>query len=338
MSTRTQVISMALLWLLGAAPAWGKDADPCGEGKKDPRQMAETGLRLYKEAARLEDPAAQVKEYERALRCYQAAILASSGQAAKVYHPLGLVYEKLERYVEAVEAFKRFLAEVPENQRNPGVTKQITDKLKALRPHVAELLVDTVPGLEVRVDDRVVGRAPLPGLVVVSPGAHVVQVGDPGVGTLGAEVKAVGGQRHRVDLTAWRPREAPRPKETAEGPQAGQPAEKAAEYALLMPRSNRKGAQVEVDGKRVGVTPLSEVQVLPGPHTIVGRDGGQQVTRSVTLLPRERLTVELRFPVKPWVWALTGVAAAAVAGTAVGVGVYYGTSVGKPDGLVGDWR
>lgn len=338
MSTRTQLISMsAILLLSSVAPAWGKDADPCGEGGKDPRQMAEAGLRLYKEAARTDDPAAQVKEYERALRCYQAAMRASSGQAAKVYHPLGLVYEKLERYVEAVEAFKRFLAEVPENQRNPGVTKQITDKLKALRPHVAELLVDTVPGLEVRVDDRMVGRAPLPGLVVVSPGAHVVQVGDPGVGTLGAEVKAVGGQRHRVDLTAWRPREVPRQKEPGEGPVAGRPAEKV-EYALLMPRSNRKGAQVEVDGKRVGVTPLNEVQVLPGAHTVVGRDGGQQVMRDVTLLPRERLTVELRFPVKPWVWALTGVAAAAVAGTAVGVGVYYGTSVGKPDGLVGDWR
>ena len=73
-------------------------------------------------------------------------------------------------------------------------------------------------------------------------------------------------------------------------------------------------------------------------HTILGRDGRQQVMRNVTLLPRERLTVELRFPVKPWVWAVTGVAAAAVAGTAVGLGVYYGTSVGRPDGLVGDWR
>lgn len=36
---------------------------------------------------------------------------------------------------------------------------------------------------------------------------------------------------------------------------------------------------------------------------------------------------------KPWVWALVGVAAAGVVGTAVGLGVYYGTSVGVPDGM-----
>jgi len=35
--------------------------------------------------------------------------------------------------------------------------------------------------------------------------------------------------------------------------------------------------------------------------------------------------------VKPWVWALVGVGAAAIVGTAVGVGVYYGTRSPMPD-------
>jgi tetratricopeptide (TPR) repeat protein len=37
---------------------------------------------------------------------------------------------------------------------------------------------------------------------------------------------------------------------------------------------------------------------------------------------------------KPWMWALIGVSAAAVVGAAVGVGVYYGTGTPRPDATV----
>lgn len=37
---------------------------------------------------------------------------------------------------------------------------------------------------------------------------------------------------------------------------------------------------------------------------------------------------------KPWVWAVIGVTAAAVVGTAVGLGVYYGTAAPHPDQTV----
>jgi tetratricopeptide (TPR) repeat protein len=37
---------------------------------------------------------------------------------------------------------------------------------------------------------------------------------------------------------------------------------------------------------------------------------------------------------KPWVWAVIGVTAAAVVGTAVGLGVYYGTGTPTPDATV----
>jgi hypothetical protein len=37
---------------------------------------------------------------------------------------------------------------------------------------------------------------------------------------------------------------------------------------------------------------------------------------------------------KPWMWALVGVTAAAVVGTAVGLGVYYGSAAPTPDSTV----
>lgn len=315
----------------GKAPA-----DSCGPEVTDPQRLAEAGLRLYKDAAGLDDPQARVKEYERALRCYQAALERSQRSAVKLYHPLGLVFEKLERNVEAVEAFRRFLAEVPEAQRNVGVTKQINDKLKALGRSVAELAIDTVPGLPVRVDEQPVGKAPLGRLIVVTPGSHTVVVGDPQQGTLGADITVEGGQVRRVDLTAWRARGAEQAAQAGQAGQAGegQPGQAAPAPASLTVRSNRRGAAVQLDGRAVGQTPLEALTAAPGPHELRARDGGQQLSLTLTLQPREQRTVDLTFPVKPWVWALVGVGAAAVVGTAIGVGVYYGTSVGKPDAVV----
>ena len=39
----------------------------------------------------------RMREYERALRCYQAALANATEGGGKIYHPLGLVLEKLEQ-------------------------------------------------------------------------------------------------------------------------------------------------------------------------------------------------------------------------------------------------
>jgi hypothetical protein len=285
---------LALLLLLLPAPLLADETDPCGPGVKDAQKLAQAGLRLYKETGALPEPSQRARGYERSLRCFLAAIEKSTGSPAKIYHPLGLVYEKLERYVEAVQAFRRFLAEVPEAQRNPGVTKQITDKLQRLRQHVAELAIDTVPGLDVRVDEQLVGRSPLSRLVVVAPGPHVVIVGDPQVGTLGADVTVEPGQVRRVDLMGWRPR--------APAPQAGAPAQ--------------------------------AVPVIPSPPAPLP-EGSASVPEAEADGRRTARSEQRR--VKPWVWVLVGLGGAAVAGTAVGLGVYYGTSTGRPDATLSGW-
>lgn len=330
---RAMLVAVGVLVWVGQAQA-GPGPDVCDPAvARDPQKMAEAGLKLYRAAQGIADPMVQAKEYEHALRCYRGAISTGQGSVAKIYHPLGLVYERLGRDVEAVEALQRFLREVPEDRRNVGVTKQINDKLAALKRRVGELEIDTVAGLEVRVDEAAVGRAPLGRLVVVAPGAHVVTVGDASAGTLGAEVQVAAGQLRRVDLTAWKPREQASQAQVAQSAQAGPPP------GTLVVRSNRSGAAVQVDGAARGRTPLPELSLLPGPHALEARDGGQVLRRSLDVRAGQRLEVELRFPVKPWVWAVVGVAAAAVVGTAVGVGVYYGTGTRVPDGpLVSGWN
>lgn len=185
-----------------------RPVDRCDAAQMDPQELAERGFQIYQEAVRLEEERQRVRELERSVQCYMVAMDNASAGAAKVYHPLGLALEKLGRYPEAVDAFERFLALVPEKERKAGVTKQITDKIATLRQQVAALAIDTVPGLTVRIDEKVVGKAPLGRLLSVIPGSHAVVVGDPETGTLGTQVLAQAGQVHRVDLTGWRPRRA----------------------------------------------------------------------------------------------------------------------------------
>jgi tetratricopeptide (TPR) repeat protein len=124
------LIRLAFIFLLLCAPAWAA-ADPC-DGD-DARRLSAEGLRLYKEAFALSrEPERARALYEQALRCFERAI-AVSQTPAKIYHPLGLVYEKLDRREEAIAAFERFLAEVPESERSPQVTQKLRDKLAALR-------------------------------------------------------------------------------------------------------------------------------------------------------------------------------------------------------------
>ncbi len=69
-----------------------------------------------------------------------------------------------------------------------------------LANHVSELEVVANEGAEVRVDDVVVGEAPLPLPVVASPGAHRVIVSLNGHHTHSAQVRLVGGQRQQLHV------------------------------------------------------------------------------------------------------------------------------------------
>lgn len=97
--------------------------------------------------------------------------------------------------------------------------------------------------------------------------------------------------------------------------------------------SDRRGAHILLDGRPVGRAPLRTLEVATGLHNVLGQDGGQEAAGLVQIFPGQTGTVRLRFPQRRWVLALVGVlAGAAVAGTAIGLGSYYGTTKYIPDG------
>lgn len=204
------IVSLLLLGTHAGLADAAAARDGCADG--DPVALAEEGLRLYQNAVRNlqpRDPRAAIAEFERALRCYRSVIRLSK-DPSKIYHPLGLVYQRLERYTEALEAYQRFLAAVPEELRKPGVTRQIQDRMQEVRAHVAELTIDAPAGAEVSVDGQPQGRAPLQRTVAVTPGTHAVQSSDAKGTALGQDVTVRAGEVRHVDLT--RPlRPAPEP-------------------------------------------------------------------------------------------------------------------------------
>lgn len=59
----------------------------------------------------------------------------------------------------------------------------------------------------------------------------------------------------------------------------------------------------------------------------------RRVTSTPISSPSERLPPPAK-TIKPWVWVVVGVAGLAAVGTAVGLGVYFGTGVATPDATV----
>jgi hypothetical protein len=92
----------------------------------------------------------------------------------KVLYNIGRVCVVLGRPVRAVEAFEAYLAE-----GGPRISDERREEVRRLidsqRPKLASLGVETQAGAEIRVDGRLVGRAPLPQRLLLTAGAHTVE-------------------------------------------------------------------------------------------------------------------------------------------------------------------
>jgi hypothetical protein len=56
-------------------------------------------------------------------------------------------------------------------------------------------------------------------------------------------------------------------------------------------------ASIEIDGKAVGTTPLSPVQLAPGPHKVrVLNPGFRPLNRTVTIVPGQTATLRVNLP------------------------------------------
>ena len=164
-----RAISALLLCFLLAAPTsgWAQgDHGEAGAGDQSPKmdeakERFRVGLKLYDDGAY---EAARV-QFERA---YELA------PSYKLLYNIGLVYNQLHDFVGSLKACQRYLteggAEVPADRR-AEITKLISD----LKLIIASVTVATnVPGVEVSVDDAVVGKSPLSEPILLNPGRRKV--------------------------------------------------------------------------------------------------------------------------------------------------------------------
>ncbi len=136
-------------------------------------------------------------DYQSALgKIEEAAALFPS---PKLHFNFGVVYAKLGRNVEALEAYQRFLAQAGpgDSTRRGEAERQIAE----LRERVATLVLvaDTVAA-DVFVDGRLYGTTPLPRPMLVNPGSHQLVVQKAGLAVAYTDrIDARAGAEIRID-------------------------------------------------------------------------------------------------------------------------------------------
>lgn len=139
---------------------------------------------------------------------------------------------------------------------------------------IGRLLVRSTPtGASVAVDGKPAGRTPLTERDV-SLGSHTIVVSKAGFVS----------ETRRVTLTGRAPSSTLTVTLDAERPARSTPAAKAAATGSVTVDSRPKGAQVTIDGRASGVTPLSVPGLSPGVHAVrVELAGHKPVTTTVTV-------------------------------------------------------
>ncbi len=202
---------------------------PTAAVKAEARDRFDRGVRLFEKG----ENASALAEFKRANELIPNPL---------VLYNMGLVYAAMNRPVEAVDALEAFLAEPNAAQRaQHHHAVQVRDEQSA---RVARLLVKTEMPATVDIDGVEMGRTPLAQPIRVASGAHVVGAQAPGFLPSRKEVTLAGQVTETLVLTLL-------------------PA--ASRMAQLSVVSSPIGADVLVNGQRVGQTPLpASVAVASG--------------------------------------------------------------------------
>lgn len=151
------------------------------------------------------------------------------------------------------------------------------DELAPLVPAKTELNVQlavAVKGARLFIDDKEIGVMPS-GPKTVAPGEHVVQIKRPGYATLTKRVNVAKGKSLDLNYTL----------EAVAG--------------VLTVESDVPGADVWVNEKRVGVTPLRELEIPPGPAEVrVRKENYRDASEVLTVRPGRDYVLTLS-PVAP---------------------------------------
>lgn len=205
------------------------------------------------------DAAARAKDWSTALSHYDAALHAAPGSRAQLgyaeaLYQLGRVGEAYDAYTQAMRAYGSKLS-AADKAAAVARLKDLAARTGWLSVRVGE------PGANVDVDGRSIGVSPVPALLRVAVGAHVVHVTKDGFvpfetrGDVAPDGKAV------LDISLAR----------------------AATQGRLSVHSTGEPVRVVIDGVDVGVTPW-EGDVSPGSHQVAGRT-------STAVAPAQQVTI-----------------------------------------------
>ena len=232
-----------------AAPARAH-ADPPAAATNEARERFSQGLKLFEKG----DNAAALAEFRRAYELVPNPL---------VLYNIGLVFAAMNRPVESVDALEKFLGEGgAATAGEPGRhARRVRDEQAA---RVAKLVVLTNKPATIEIDGIEAGKTPLAQPLRVPSGAHVVSAQAAGYLPSRQAVMLAGKVTETVTLALL-------------------PAETTSAHLTLT--VSVPGAEVLVDGKPVGTTPLpASIAVTPGAATIeVRRSGYRAASRSVTL-------------------------------------------------------
>jgi tetratricopeptide (TPR) repeat protein len=218
----------------GPTPAAGPAAaGPSPAVKAEARERFDTGLHLFEKG----ENAGALAEFKRAYQLIPNPV---------VLYNMGLVYAAMNRPVDALDALSQFLADPgAAGAPHKAHAQQVRDEQDK---RIAQLVVLTDHPATVEVDGVEVGHTPLAKPIRVGSGSHVVAVEAPGFLGSRREVTLAGQLTETIAM-------------------AMQPTDM--RMAQLVVTSAVPGAEVLVNGKRVGATPLpASVAVPPGKVTV----------------------------------------------------------------------
>lgn len=232
---------------LFSLPAFG--AEPDAAAKAEAAKRFDRGLQLFDEG----DNAGALAEFKQVYTTMPNAV---------VLYNIGLVYAAMGRPVEAVDALKQVATS---ESLSPAQKERAQSTLSDQQARIGKLNVITVPaGARISIDGVDVATSPLSAPLQVAAGTRVVGAVAQGYALARREVVVAGNAEATVTLELVR----------AEAQRDGN----------LTVSSRISGADVLVDGKVVGKTPLpTSLAVPPGEHTLELRRPGyvtakQQIT------------------------------------------------------------
>jgi hypothetical protein len=253
---------------LAAAPALAADAPaaasasasgPSPAVKAEARERFDTGLHLFEKG----ENAGALAEFKRAYTLIPNPV---------VLYNMGLVYAAMNRPVDSLDALTQFLADP--GSAGPVEQKHATEVRAEQEKRIAQLVVLTEHPATVQVDGVEVGHTPLGKPIRVASGSHVVAVEAPGFLGSRREVTLAGQLTETIAMSM-------QPTDTR--------------MAQLVVTCAVPGAEVVVNGKRVGATPLSaSVAVPPGKANVELQRAGY-VTAKQTIALDEGARGELAF-------------------------------------------